>query len=161
MLSISRLLVSFWNRNSRAQSGTTLGELKKRKTALPLAIVACLCSRHILSQYFDSYLLQVRKKRKVKGCQGEGAVEEDLSKSYQESLSHGGLRQVIPPPTLFLGPTRPGASVQLALRFLVVAGHLSASPHWVPRPSGGPAAVSGVEGGPGNGGGGKEDWKVR
>ncbi|TMS12500.1 hypothetical protein E3U43_017458 [Larimichthys crocea] len=35
-----------------------------------------------------------------------------------------------------------------------VAGPLSASPLRAPRPSGGPAAVSGVEGGPGSGGGG-------
>lgn len=60
----SRVEIATWEHNFK--------ETEKRETTLPLAIVACLCSRHILSQYFDSYLLQVRKKRKVKGCQGEG-----------------------------------------------------------------------------------------
>lgn len=90
---------------------------KKRKPSL--AIVACLCSRHILWQYFDSYLLEVRKKRKVKCCRGGGGglKKRSCQKGIPESLSNGGgLRLGIPPPTLFRGHSRPGASVQLALR---------------------------------------------
>lgn len=94
---------------------TTLGTWKKRKTTLPLAIVACLCSRHILWQYFDSYLLEVRKKRKVKGCRGEGGLKKRICQKGIPSLSNGGLGLGIPPLTLFRGHTRPGASVQLAL----------------------------------------------
>ena len=92
------------------------GKVKKEKVTL--AIIACLCSRHILWQYFDSYLLEVRKKRKVKGRRGEGGLKKrSCQKGIPESLSSGGgLRRRVPPLALFRGHSRPGASVQLALR---------------------------------------------
>ncbi len=55
-----------------------------------------------------------------------------------------------------------GPGPRCSWRFVsrVAAGPLSASPLRTPRPSGDPAAVSGVEGGPGSGGGGSGDLKV-
>ena len=142
---------------------TTLETEKKKNASLPLAIVAYLRSRHILWQYFDSYLLEVRKKRKVKGCRGEGGglKKRSCQKGIPESLSNGGgLRLFIPPRTLFRGHTRPGASVQLALP---LPGS-SWTPLGISSPSSAAlwrsAAVSGVEGGPGSGGGGSGDGKV-
>lgn len=94
-----------------------LGIQKKRKAGPPLAI-SRWGSRHILWQYFDSYLLEVRKKRKVKGCRGEGGLKKrSCQKGVPESLSIlGGLRLRFAPLTLFWGHARPGASVQLGLR---------------------------------------------
>ena len=102
-------------------------------------------------------MLEVSKKRKVKGCPGEGgAEEEELSKSDSRVSVRG---SVSLPGRSFSDTEGPGPRCSWLLVSLAVAGLLSASPLAAPRPSGGPAAVSGVEGGPGSGGGGG-DGKV-
>lgn len=102
----------------------------------------------------------MRKKRKVKGCRGEGGhTKRSCQKGIPESLSNGGgLRLGIPPPNA-ISRTQKARGLGASWLFvsLVVAGPLFASLLPAPRPSGGPAAVSGVEGGPGSGSG---DWRV-
>lgn len=89
---------------------------KKGKQFLHLAIAAHWSSRHILWQYFDSYLLEVRKKRKVKGCRGEGGRRRGAVKKFSRSLCQTaeGCGSVCLRFLLFRGH-RPGASVLLAL----------------------------------------------
>lgn len=96
-----------------------LGKLKKRKTSLLLAIATCRGSRHILWQYFDSYLLRREEKEKSEGLsRGGGAEEAELSKSYSRvSVKRRRTEARYPSPlALFRGHTRPGALVQLGLR---------------------------------------------
>lgn len=102
----------------------------------------------------------------MKGCRGEGGLKKrSCQKVIPESLSNGGEPRLGIPPPNAISRTHKARGPRCSWLFvsLAVAGFLSASALTVPRPSGGPAAVSGVEGGPGSGGGGdgKKMFKMK
>lgn len=151
------LLPSSTSSSSPSPPGLNFGKLRKKENncSPPLAIVASWSSRHILWQYFDSYVLEVRKKRKVKGCRGEGGwrAVTDLSRSLCHTAEGSG--SVSLPGRCFEDTPGPGPRFSWLFVSPIAAGPLSASALQAPRPSGGPAAVSGVVGGPGC-----ADWTV-
>lgn len=93
--SSNRLLGPFCNHNflhlppppPSPPPSAQLWEPKKRKTSLPLAILTGFCSRHILCEYFDSYVhLLSRKRRAEQAVEGRGAEHPELSLSFTLSL---------------------------------------------------------------------------
>jgi len=103
------------------------------------------------------------EKEKSEGLsRGGGAEEEELSKSCSRvSVRRRRAEAQYPSPKRYFEDTQgPGPRRSWIFVFLQVAGLLSAYLLPAPWPCGGPAAVSGVEGGPGSGSGGG-DGKVR
>lgn len=137
-----------------------LGIQKKEKQALLSRYLA-----EAAAIFCDSILIRIcwkwgkrEKWRAVEGRGGwrSGAVKKVFPSLCQSSEVWGSVSLLL---RYFEDTQGPGPRCSWVFVSLLVAGPLSVSPLLAPRPSGGPAAVSGVEGGPGSGGG-SIDWKV-